>query len=58
MSNDRLSYEAAKERIAQRMQEAESYSFQKRLGYGETGSTRWVLALIILMILIVVSLLP
>ena len=50
MFNDHLSNEAAHERIAQRMKEVETYSFQKRLGYGEYGVTRWIFALIILMV--------
>jgi hypothetical protein len=57
MFNDRLSTEAAKERITQRMLEVEGYASQKRLGYSETGTSRWIFALMLLLILISLSLL-
>jgi hypothetical protein len=57
MFNDRLSSEAAKERITQRMMEVEGYASQKRLGYGETDKTKWFFALVVLVILITISLL-
>lgn len=57
MFNDRLSSEAAKERITQRMKEVEGYTMQERLGYGESGSTRWIFVLIVLMVIVAISLL-
>ena len=57
MFNDRLSNEEAKERIKQRMQEAETYSLQKRLGYGDSRTARWMFALIIVMAVVAVGLL-
>jgi len=57
MFNDHLSNEEAKERIKQRMKEAESYSLQKRLGYGDSGTARWIFALIIVTVVVAVGLL-
>jgi hypothetical protein len=48
MFNDRLTTEAARERVKQRMQEVETYSLQKRLGYGDTGNGKLLLVVIIL----------
>ena len=56
MFNDRLSNEAAKERINDRMREAESYSLHKRLGYGE-GNGKWILVLIIVAVVVTIGLL-
>jgi hypothetical protein len=50
MLNDYLSGEEAKERIKQSIQDAETDSLLKRLGYGDYGITRWIIALIILII--------
>jgi hypothetical protein len=50
MFNDRLSNEEARERIQQRMDEAETYGLQKRLGFGDYGVARWVFALVILIV--------
>ncbi|HEX9388091.1 MAG TPA: hypothetical protein VF918_17330 [Anaerolineales bacterium] len=49
--------EEAKERIEQRMKEAEIYSLQKRLGYGDSKIARWILVLIIVMAVVAVGLL-
>lgn len=57
MYNDRLSAEAAKERIAQRMQEVEGYAMQKRLGYGESRSTKRAFLLVLLIAVVAISLL-
>ena len=56
MFNDRLSNEAARERIRERMHEAESYSLHKRLGYGE-GNAKWALVLIIVIAIVAIGLL-
>lgn len=50
MFNDHLSDEAARERIQRRMEEVESYTWQKRLGYGDRGSARSLFVVIILII--------
>lgn len=52
MCNDRLSMEEARERIAQRMQEAETYALHQRLGYSDHGIARWVIAFAVLLIAI------
>lgn len=57
MFNDHLSNEEAKERIKQRLKEAEVYSLQKRLGYGDSGIARWVFVLIIVIALVAVGVL-
>ena len=48
MYNDRLSNEEARERITQRAREVETYGLQKRLGLGDYGVKRWILAFIVL----------
>lgn len=48
MFNDRLSDEVARERIDQRMKEVETYSQQKRLGFSENRTARWIFGIIIL----------
>ncbi len=48
MFNDHLSAEEARERIIQRIKEAETYSLQKRLGFGDYRIARWIFALIVL----------
>ena len=55
MFNDRLSNEEAQERIRERMKEVETYSLQKRLGYGDSKAARWIFALIILTAALVVG---
>jgi len=50
MFNDHLSDEAARERIQRRMEEVETYTWQKRLGYGDHGSTKSLFVVIILTI--------
>ena len=57
MFNDRLSNEEAQERIRERMKEVETYSLQKRLGYGDSKAARWIFALIVLMAALMVGLL-
>ena len=57
MFNDHLSSEAARERIEQRMQEAETYSLQKRLGFSDYKIARWILAFVLLAAMILGSLL-
>jgi hypothetical protein len=49
MFNDHLSLEAARERIQRRIEEVETYSLQKRLGYGDNGNAKWLFVLILLM---------
>jgi hypothetical protein len=48
MFNDRLNSETARERIEQRMQEAETYGLQKRLGFSDYKIARWILAFVLL----------
>ena len=53
MFNNHMADEEIKERIKQHLQEAESYSLQKRLGYGDSGSARWMLVLLVVVALVV-----
>lgn len=53
MANDRISYEEAQEYIKQRMEEAETYSLQQRLGFGDSRSARWILLLTVASAIIV-----
>jgi hypothetical protein len=48
MFNDRLSTEAARERIKQRMQEVETYGLQKRFGYSDRGSAKLIFVIVLL----------
>ena len=57
MFNDRLTTEAARERIKQRMQEVETYSLQKRLGYGDNGRSKLLFVFIILITAVAAALL-
>ena len=57
MFNDHLANEEAKERIKQRIKEAESYSLQKRLGYGDSGVTRWIFILMVVIVVVTIGLL-
>ena len=57
MFNNHLAEEEIKERIKQRIQEAETYSLQKRLGYGDSGSARWVIALLVVVAVVAIGLL-
>lgn len=57
MFNDRLSDEMAKEYIDQRMKEVEAYSQQKRLGFSEQGTARWIFGIIILIVAVTAGLL-
>jgi len=53
MFNDRMSNEEAKERIAQRVKEVESYSSQDGLDHGRRGAARWVFVFIVLAAVVV-----
>jgi hypothetical protein len=55
MFNDRLSNEVANERIHERMQEAESYSLQTRLGYVDRGTLKWVIVLTVVIAIVAVA---
>jgi hypothetical protein len=57
MYNDHISPEEAQKLIEQRMQEAETYSRQKQLGFGDSKAARWVFLFIVLIVAVVVSLL-
>lgn len=57
MFNDRLTTEAARERVNQRLQEVETYSLQKRLGYGDTGRSKLMFVFIILITAVAAALL-
>jgi hypothetical protein len=48
MFNDRLSTEAARERIKQRMREVETYDLQNRLGYSDRGSAKLIFTIVML----------
>ena len=50
MFNDHLSDEAARERIQRRMEEVETYTWQKRLGYSDHGSAKSLFVVVILII--------
>lgn len=50
MYNDHLSDQEAQQFIKQRVQEAESYSELKRLGYGDNRAARWIFVLIIILV--------
>lgn len=58
MFNDHLSNEAAQERIKQRMQEVETYSLQKQLGYSDRGHAKLLFILMILLTALAIGLLP
>jgi hypothetical protein len=49
MYNDHLSPEEAKEFVAQRMKEVETYSLQKQLGFGDSTARRWLFLLIVIL---------
>lgn len=57
MFNDHLSSEAAQERIQRRIEEVETYSRQKQLGYGDHGSAKLLFVVVILMIAVAAALL-
>jgi|RhiMetdeSRZDD1v2_1073273.scaffolds.fasta_scaffold3347971_2 hypothetical protein len=57
MFNDRLSTEAARERIKQRMQEVETYGLQKRLGYSDRGNAKLIFVIVMLITVGAVALL-
>jgi hypothetical protein len=57
MFNDRLSTEAARERIKQRMQEVETYGLQKRLGYSDRGNAKLIFVIVMLVTVGAVALL-
>ena len=53
MFNDPLFHEEAKLKIVEREQEAESHRLYKQLGYSDRGISRWVFAMIALVIAMV-----
>jgi hypothetical protein len=57
MYNDHISQEEAKELIKQHLQEAENYSHQKQLGYGDSRASRWVFLLVVIIAVVAVGLL-
>lgn len=57
MFNDHLSDEAARERIRQRVEEAEMYSLQKRLGYGDSVNARLLFVVVVVIIVVAAALL-
>jgi hypothetical protein len=57
MYNDHVSQEEAQELIKQRMQEAETYSLQKQLGYGDSKAARWFFLFIVIITATVAGLL-
>ena len=57
MFNDRLSSEMAREQIQRRMQEAETYSLQKRLGYGDSRNAKLLFLVMILITALAAALL-
>lgn len=54
MYNDRLSMEEARERIAQRRQEVETYERHQQLGFRDHRAARWIMVFAVLVIAIVV----
>ena len=57
MFNDHLSSEVANERIKERMREAETYSAQKRLGYGDYSAAKWMFVLVLVVVIAAAALL-
>ena len=57
MYNEHLSIEDAKERMKERMQDAENYRLYNRLGYSDSGNGKWVFISIVLVIITAVVLL-
>jgi F0F1-type ATP synthase assembly protein I len=57
MFNNYLAEEEMKERIKQRIQEAETYSLRKQLGYSDSARLRWIFVSLIVVALVVVGLL-
>ena len=57
MFNNNFTNEEAKIRIEERVKEAETYSLHKRLGFGDSGVTRLIFVLVILIAVGVVGLL-
>jgi hypothetical protein len=57
MYNDHISHEEANELIRQRAEEAESYSRQKQLGFGDTPVARWAFVLAVILAATAVGLL-
>ena len=53
MFNDQLSGEEIKERIKQRIQEADDHRLYKQIGYNDMGISRWLLAVIVLLVVLV-----
>ena len=57
MFHNYLADEEAKQEIERRAKEAETYNLHKQLGYGDTRTARWVLALILLVTAVALGLL-
>ena len=57
MFNEHLSIEDAKERMQQRMQEAETYRLHKQLGYSDDRIGKWVFVLLVVVTALAVVLL-
>lgn len=57
MFNDHLSGEMAREQIQRRMEEAETYSLQKRLGYGDHRNAKLLFLAVILITAVAAALL-
>ena len=57
MFNDHLSTEAARERVKRRMEEVETYSLQKRLGYSDRAGTKLLFVVVILLTALAAALL-
>lgn len=55
MFNNPLINEEAKQKIAEREQEAETYRLHRQLGYSNRRIARWVLVFIILVIAIILT---
>ena len=53
MFNDRLSDEAAKEHIQQRVKEVEGYSQQKRLGFKDRINATGVIAITVVLAVVI-----
>ncbi len=49
MYNEHLSLEEAQKLIEERMQEAETCSRQKQLGFGDSRAARWAFVFVILL---------
>jgi hypothetical protein len=53
MFNNPIFNEEAKLKLAEREHEAETYRWQKQLGYGDGGNLKWIFGLITLIALLI-----